>query len=176
LSENERQELEALGNVIEPQRWFSDTISGKVPANERPQFSRIVERMESGYMLLVSKLDRLGRDMIDVVQTICTLTNQGVKVKVLALGDVDLTSTAGKAVLGILVTVAEMARDLLVERTQAGLARAKAEGRKLGCPSRTSENDKERIRAQIQKGVTVSQIARDFDISRASVMALRDAV
>jgi DNA invertase Pin-like site-specific DNA recombinase len=175
-TENQRQELEAIGHVIEPQRWFSDTISGKVPASERPQFSRMVERMEAGDMLLVSKLDRLGRDMIDVVQTIRTLTSQGVKVKVLALGDVDLTSTAGKAVLGILATVAEMERDLLVERTQAGLTRAKAEGKQLGRPSKTTEDEKNVIRKQIDRGVSISQVARDFGISRASVIAIRDSV
>lgn len=173
---NQRQELEAFGHVIQKQRWFSDTISGKVPASERPEFSRMVERMETGDMLVVSKLDRLGRDMIDVVQTIRGLTNQGVKVKVLALGDVDLTSTAGKAVLGILATVAEMERDLLVERTQAGLARAKAEGKQLGRPSKTSEEDKEAIRKRLDAGDTVSQVARDFGISRASVISIRDAV
>lgn len=175
-TENQRQELEAFGHVIQAQRWFSDTISGKVPSSERPEFSRMVERMEAGDMLVVSKLDRLGRDMIDVVQTIRGLTGQGVKVKVLALGDVDLTSTAGKAVLGILATVAEMERDLLVERTQAGLARAKAEGKQLGRPSKTSEEDKEAIRKRLEAGDTVSQVARDFDISRASVISIRDAV
>lgn len=175
-TENQRQELEAFGHTIQAQRWFSDTISGKVPSSERPQFSRMAERMEAGDMLVVSKLDRLGRDMIDVVQTIRGLTNQGVKVKVLALGDVDLTSTAGKAVLGILATVAEMERDLLVERTQAGLARAKAEGKQLGRPSKTSEEAKEAIRKRLEAGDTVSQVARDFEISRASVISIRDAV
>lgn len=174
-TENQRQELEALGYDIQAQRWFAETISGKVPSSERPEFSRMVDRMEAGDMLVVSKLDRLGRDMIDVVQTIRKLTSQGVKVKVMALGDVDLTSTAGKAVLGILATVAEMERDLLVERTQAGLARAKAEGKQLGRPSKTSEETKATIRAQLHAGVTVSQVARDFDISRASVIAIRDA-
>jgi putative DNA-invertase from lambdoid prophage Rac len=136
-TENQRQELEALGHTIQSQRWFSETISGKV-------------------------------------QTIRGLTSQGVKVKVLALGDVDLTSTAGKAVLGILATVAEMERDLLVERTQAGLARAKAEGKQLGRPSKTSEEDKATIRTQLHNGVTVSQVARDFGISRASVISIRE--
>jgi len=174
-TENQRQELEGLGYNIQAQRWFAETISGKVPSSERPQFSCMVERIEAGDMLVVSKLDRLGRDMIDVVQTIRKLDQQGVKVKVMALGDVDLTSTAGKAVLGILATVAEMERDLLVERTQAGLARAKAEGKQLGRPSKTSEEAKATIRAQLHNGVTVSQVARNFNISRASVIAVRDA-
>lgn len=173
-TENQRQELEAMGHTIQAQRWFSDTISGKVQASERPEFRKMMERMEAGDMLVVSKLDRLGRDMIDVVQTIRSLTTAGVRVKVMALGDMDLTSTAGKAVLGILASVAEMERDLLVERTQAGLARAKAEGKQLGRPSKTTEEDRKAILAQLNAGVTVSQVARDFAISRASVISIRD--
>lgn len=173
-TENQRQELEAMGHTIQAQRWFSDTISGKVQASERPEFRKMMERMEAGDMLVVSKLDRLGRDMIDVVQTIRSLTTVGVKVKVMALGDMDLTSTAGKAVLGILASVAEMERDLLVERTQAGLARAKAEGKQLGRPSKTTEEDRKAILAQLNAGVTVSQVARDFDVSRATIISIRD--
>lgn len=175
-TDNQRQELEAMGHAIQAQRWFSDTISGKVPASERPQFSRMLERMEAGDMLVVSKLDRLGRDMIDVMQTIKALTARDIRVKVLALGDTDLTSTAGKAVVGILAVVAEMERDMLVERTQAGLARAKAEGRQLGRPSKTTDADREAIRERLSAGETVSQVARDFGISRATVISIRDTV
>jgi len=173
-TDNQRQELETMGHNIQAQRWFSDTISGKVPASERPEFSRMLERMEAGDMLVVSKLDRLGRDMIDVMQTLRALTAQGIRVKVLALGDTDLTSTAGKAVVGILAVVAEMERDMLVERTQAGLARAKAEGKQLGRPSKTSDTDRDTIRARLVAGESVSQVARDFGISRATVISIRD--
>ena len=175
-TDNQRQELETMGHTIQAQRWFSDTISGKVPASERPEFSRMLERMEAGDMLVVSKLDRLGRDMIDVMQTLRALTGKGIRVKVLALGDTDLTSTAGKAVVGILAVVAEMERDMLVERTQAGLARAKAEGKQLGRPSKTSDTDRDTIRARLGAGESVSQVARDFGISRATVISIRDTV
>lgn len=173
-TDNQRQELETMGHTIQAQRWFSDTISGKVPASERPEFSKMLERMEAGDMLVVSKLDRLGRDMIDVMQTLRALTGKGIRVKVLALGDTDLTSTAGKAVVGILAVVAEMERDMLVERTQAGLARAKAEGKQLGRPSKTSDTDRDTIRARLGGGESVSQVARDFGISRATVISIRD--
>ncbi|MEG0052248.1 MAG: recombinase family protein, partial [Comamonas sp.] len=107
-TENQRKELEDMGQELLPQRWFSDTISGKVPAKERPQFSKLLERMEEGDLLLVSKLDRLGRDMIDVLQTLKTLEERCIRVKVKALGDVDLTSAAGKVTVRVLAAVAEM--------------------------------------------------------------------
>ncbi len=173
-SANQLQELQSLGHEIQPQRWFSDTISGKVPSSERPEFMKMLDRMEAGDMLLVSKLDRIGRDMVDVISTLRSLAARSIKVKVLALGDVDLTSTAGKAVVGILAVVAEMERDLLVERTQAGLARAKAEGTPLGRPSKTSEKDRQQIRERLAKGETVSQVARAFGVSRGTVINVRE--
>lgn len=163
-----------MGFAIQPQRWFTDTISGKVPASERPEFARMLDKLESADMLVVSKLDRLGRDMIDVMQTLRDLTARGIRVKVLALGDTDLTSTAGKAVVGILAVVAEMERDMLVERTQAGLARAKAEGKQLGRPTKTSDADRAIIRTRLGAGESVSQVARDYGISRATVIAIRE--
>lgn len=175
-TENQRKELEGMGHELLSQRWFSDTIYGKVPAKERPQFSKLLERMEADDLLLVSKLDRLGRDMIDVLQTLKTLEERGIRVKVKALGDVDLTSAAGKVTVRVLAAVAEMERDLLVERTQAGLARAKAEGKQLGRPSKTSEEDREAIRQRLHAGESVSQVARDYGISRASVITIRDSV
>jgi putative DNA-invertase from lambdoid prophage Rac len=174
-TENQRQELESLGHELQAQRWFSDTISGKVPAKERPQFSKLLDRMEAGDLLLVSKLDRLGRDMIDVLQTLKTLEERSIRVKVNALGDVDLTSAAGKVTVRVLAAVAEMERDLLVERTQAGLARAKAEGKQLGRPSKTSEEQRHTILARLHAGETVSQLARDYNVSRTSIINIRDA-
>lgn len=174
-TENQRQELAGMGHELLSQRWFSDTISGKVPAKERPQFSKLLDRMEAGDLLLVSKLDRLGRDMIDVLQTLKTLEERSIKVKVNALGDVDLTSAAGKVTVRVLAAVAEMERDLLVERTQAGLARAKAEGKQLGRPSKTSEEQRHTILARLHAGETVSQLARDYNVSRTSIINIRDA-
>lgn len=174
-TENQKQELEGMGYELPDHRWFAETISGKVPAKERPQFARLLDRLEAGDMLLVSKLDRLGRDMIDVLQTLKNLEERSIKVKVKALGDVDLSSAAGRVTVRVLAAVAEMERDLLIERTQAGLKRAKAEGKQLGRPAKTSEEDRQAIRAQLNAGATVSQVARDYSISRASVIAIRES-
>jgi DNA invertase Pin-like site-specific DNA recombinase len=76
--------------------------------------------------------------------------------------------------LAMLSAVAEMERDLLVERTQAGLARAKAEGKRLGRPSKTDESQREAIRVALAGGSTVSQLARDFNVSRATIIGIRD--
>lgn len=91
----------------------------------------MLSKIRDGETLVVAKLDRLGRDAIDVLQTVRTLADRNIKVIVHQLGTTDLTSAAGKLLLSMLAAVAEMERDLLIERTNAGLLRAKAEGRKL---------------------------------------------
>ena len=91
------------------------------------------------------RLDRLGRDAIDVLQTVKHLAERGIKVVVLQLGNANLTAPAGKLLLSMLAAVAEMERDLLIERTQAGLARAKTEGITLGRPSKTALEQRSEI-------------------------------
>ena len=91
----------------------------------------MVDRLEAGDVLVVSKLDRLGRNAMDVRSTVERLAKDGVRVHCLALGGVDLTSAAGKMTMGVIAAVAEFERDLLIERTQAGLTRVKAAGKAL---------------------------------------------
>lgn len=132
-TENQRLELAQAGYQITDEFWFSDRgVSGKTCATQRPHFGILLSKIRSGETLVVSKLDRLGRDAVDVMQTIRLLGDRHVRVIVLQLGSTDLTSAAGKLLLTMLAAVAEMERDLLVERTQAGLQRAKAQGKKLG--------------------------------------------
>lgn len=172
-TENQRLELEAGGYQLD--YWYEDSgVSGGTPAASRPQFAKLLDRIRDGETLVVSKLDRLGRDAIDVQQTVRTLSNRGIRVVVHSLGGTDLASAAGKLMLAMLSAVAEMERDLLVERTQAGLARAKAEGKRLGRPSKTDEGQREAIRAALAGGSTVSQLARDFSVSRATIIGIRD--
>jgi len=176
-AENQRLELEKAGYKIEPEFWFADEgVSGKVAAGERPAFSKMLGQIRRGETLVVSKLDRLGRDAIDVLQTARHLGGRGIKVVVLQLGDTDLTATAGKLLLSMLAAVAEMERDLLVERTQAGLARAKAEGKVLGRPSKTTPEQRSEIRRRLVAGESVSALARAYGVSRASVINIRENV
>jgi putative DNA-invertase from lambdoid prophage Rac len=135
-TENQRVELAQAGYLIPDEFWFSDQgVSGKTCATQRPQFGILLSKIRSGETLVVSKLDRLGRDAVDVMQTIRLLGERSVKVIVLQLGSTDLTSPAGKLLLTMLAAVAEMERDLLVERTQAGLQRAKAQRRPVNSAS-----------------------------------------
>lgn len=173
-AENQRGEIERASYVVD--YWFADVgISGKTPASERPQFRRLLDQIRDGEKLVVAKLDRLGRDAMDVSATIRALAARRIEVVVLQLGSLDLASPAGKLMLTMLAAVAEMERDLLVERTQSGLARAKAEGKTLGRPPKTTGQQKKEIRERRADGASLSGLAREFCLSRATVMRIVEA-
>lgn len=174
-TENQRLELAQAGYPVPDEFWFADRgISGKTCAAQRTEFSNLLSKIRTGETLVVSKLDRLGRDAVDVMQTIRLLGERNVKVIVHQLGSTDLTSTAGKLLLTMLAAVAEMERDLLIERTQAGLQRAKAQGKTLGRPTKTTPEQRLSIRADLRSGKSVSQMAKQHSVSRATVIGIRD--
>lgn len=121
---------------------------------------------------MATKLDRLGRDAQDIGATIKALAARCIEVIVLQLGKLDLTSAADKLMLNMLAAVAEMERDLLVERTQSGLARAKAEGKTLGGPTSTTQEQRAAMARQHQASESISALARTFGISRASIVRI----
>lgn len=175
LTENQRGEIASAGYAVEPHRFVEEQVSGSVSAMQRPGFVKLLERLERGDTLVVTKLDRLGRDSIDVQQTVERFSRDGIRLVVLQLGNLDLTSPAGELMVKMLAAVADFERALIVERTRAGLSRARAEGKRLGRPAKTTDAQRAVIRERLAQGVTVSQVARDFGISRATVITLRDA-
>lgn len=169
-AENQRLEIERAGYAVE--YWFSDTVSGKAHTGQREQFGILLGKLRARDILVVSKLDRLGRDAHDVLATIKGLASIGVEVVVTQLGKLDLTSPAGKLMLAMLAAVAEMERDLIVERTQAGLERAKAQGKALGRPAKTTPEQREMMVEAYRNKASVSSLARQFGISRATVLSV----
>jgi putative DNA-invertase from lambdoid prophage Rac len=169
-ADNQRLEIEAAGHLVD--FWFADVISGKTSASQRPQFAALLAQIRNGETLIVSKLDRLGRDAQDVGATVKLLAARKISVIVLQLGKLDLASAAGKMMLTMLAAVAEMERDLLVERTQSGLARAKSEGKTLGRPSKTTAHQRVEIAAKYMQGESVSSLSRLNGVSRASILAI----
>jgi putative DNA-invertase from lambdoid prophage Rac len=172
---NQVREIEAAGFTIEPRRVVSETISGSVAAAQRPGFVRLLDKLEAGDILVVTKLDRLGRNAMDVRATVDRLAELGARVHCLALGGADLTSAAGKMTMQVIAAVAEFERDLLVERTQAGLARAKAEGKTLGRPGALSHDQREDVIRRLGAGVSVSALAREYATSRQTILRARNA-
>ena len=174
-TDNQVQEIAAAGFSVTPQRTITETVSGSVAASERAGFGRLLDNLESGDVLVVTKLDRLGRNAMDVRATVEALTGLGVRVHCLALGGVDLTSPAGKMTMGVIAAVAEFERDLLIERTQSGLTRAKAEGKTLGRPSALNPAQAAEVRQRLTAGESVAAVARALNTSRQTIMRARAA-
>lgn len=175
LTENQRAQIADAGYKIEARRYVEEKISGSVPALMRPGFKKLLDRMESGDTLVVTKLDRIGRDSIDVQKTVELFTEHGIRLIVLQLGNLDLTSSSGALMVKVLAAVADFERELIVERTIAGQARARAAGTHMGRPSKTTGEQRQAIRSRLAAGKSVSAVARDYKLSRATVMGIRDA-
>jgi putative DNA-invertase from lambdoid prophage Rac len=174
-TDNQIHEIRQAGYTATGKRVVTETISGSVCASERPGFARLLDRMESGDELVVTKLDRLGRNASDVAATVERLAAEGISVVCLQLGKMDLTSPAGRMTMGVLNHVAQFERDLLIERTQSGLSRARAAGTKLGRRPALSDANRAQALAKIAAGETIAQVARDFGVTRQIIMRIRDA-
>ncbi len=174
--QNQIQEIEAAGFEVNHRRVVSETVSGSSAIDQRPGFAKLMDRLEADDVLIVTKMDRLGRNAVDVTQTVERLAGRGVRVHCLALGGVDLTSAAGKMTMQVLGAVAQFERDLLIERTNSGLARAKAEGVALGRPASLTVEEQDAVRAALAAGASVSEVARQYETSRQTIMRVRDAV
>jgi len=154
-------------NVVD-ERVISETVSGSTQAMKREQFKLLVDhKLETNDQLIVLKLDRLGRDNIDVQQTIEKLTKRGIKVISLDLPIKDLSSSEGKLMLQMFSAFAEFERNRIRERTKEGLNRAKSEGKKLGRPNGSIQTEKI-LQCKTEK-LSQSQTAQKLCIGIATV-------
>ena len=128
----QRDALLAAG--VRPQHLYEDLASGR--RDDRPGLAACLKALREGDVLVIWKLDRLGRDLRHLINTVHDLTTQGMGLKVLTGhgAGLDTTTAAGKLVFGIFAALAEFERELIAERTRAGLAAARARGRKGGAP------------------------------------------
>lgn len=168
-TENQLLEIQRAGFDIEDHRVVVDTVSGSVAAIQRPGFKRLLDRLERDDVLVVTKIDRLGRSAMDIRHVVDGLASNGVRVHCLALGGVDLTSVAGRMTMTVLSAMAEFEKGLLVERTQAGLARAKANGKRLGRPPALSADDLTSVRLALDEGVSLGVLAKRYGVSRSAI-------
>ncbi|WP_250538257.1 MULTISPECIES: recombinase family protein [unclassified Caballeronia] len=157
---------------VQDKRIVCENISGAVPAAERPLFAKLMDRLEEGDTLIVTKLDRLGRNNIDVQQTVERLQQTGVHLLCLQLGAVDLTSPAGRLQLQMMAAFAEFERALIAERMTAGRIEAKAKGVKFGRKAVFDEATRAAIRAEFEADRNVSALARKYDTNRTMIQRI----
>jgi len=148
-------------------RTFTDKASGA--SSDRPQLAAALDYIRPGDTLVVWKLDRLGRSLRHLVETVTRLQERGVGFRSLQ-ENIDTTTATGRLVFHIFASLAEFERDLIRERTQAGLAAARARGRLGGRkPVLTADKAAAARRMYESKDMTVAQIARALGVSRATL-------
>lgn len=156
-------------NDIPDNRVIDEIISGGVPAMQRPSFANLVNnKLEAGDSLVVLKLDRLGRDNIDVQQTIDLLRRKGINLICLDLPIADLMSPEGKLMMQLFASFAEFEKSRIIERTHEGLRKAKAKGVKLGRPKGSSIH-RESILIAKEAGLSQNKAAKHLGIGIATV-------
>jgi len=155
------------------ERIYDDVCSGR--ATDRPGLSKALDAAREGDALVVWKLDRIGRSLPHVVGLIGDLQKRGVGLKVLT-GDVDTTTATGRLVFGIFATLAEFERDLIHERTMAGLAAARARGRAGGRPRvMTKPKLKAAMTMMADRDNAARDIAAELGVSLSTLYAYVDA-
>src|SRR5699024_4056280 len=159
-----------LSAGVDPEQFYEDKASGK--KDDRPQLAACLKALRSGDTLIVWKLDRLGLDLRHLVNVVHDLTDRGVGLKVLTGqgAAIDTTTASGKLVLGIFAALAEFERELISERTKAGLASARARGRKGGRPYKMTTAKVRMAAASMgQPGTKVGELCKELGITRQTL-------
>lgn len=171
-SQDAQLQLDALvDSGVQKRDVFADVTSGSRTAIERPGMKRLLDYVESGDTVVVWRIDRLGRSLIDVLNTVNLLRDKGVKIQSLSDG-IDPETTSGRLMLGMLATLAEYERELITERVNAGIAAAKQSGTRFGRPPVDPVVIAEKLdiaRDARAKGRTAEEAARLVGWSRATL-------
>lgn len=166
LDQNPQLQKDAL-KKIGCERIYEDKISGTV--TERPGLQKVKEMLRKGDTLVVWRLDRLGRSLKDLIEWMNYLEGEEVALKSLQ-ENIDTSTSTGKLVFHIFGALAEFERNLIRERTMAGLAAARARGR-LGGRPKALDKDKRQVVVDLyhQKKLTVKRICEMMEISKPTL-------
>jgi DNA invertase Pin-like site-specific DNA recombinase len=149
------------------ERVFTDRASGK--RDDRPGLANALAALQPGDVLVVWKLDRLGRSLKHLVETVAALQQRGIGLKVIT-GGIDTTSATGRLVFGIFAALAEFERELIRERTMAGLTSARARGRVGGRRRKLTPAHLDYARTLLaDPKASVTDVAAIFGVNRATL-------
>lgn len=168
-TDNQRKTIEDAKFQVD--EWHSeDGISGKVDALDRPVFKALMNKVVSGDEVVTVTLDRLGRNAIDILNTVERFKQRGIKLRCLAIGEVDLTSMAGQILVHMLALVADLERQMLSTRTKAGMARTKAQGTLLGRRMKVSYDVLVDCVKRRNEGAVWDVLAADYSVDKNTLL------
>lgn len=170
-SQSLRLQKDALKEAgVKAKDIYSDKVTGKL--DDRPGLDACVKALRKGDTLVIWKLDRLGRSLRHLINLTQELTERGVGLKVISGqgANIDTTTANGRLVFGIFAALAEFERELISERTKAGLASARARGRKGGRRHKLTKSQIRLIQAAMTKPETnVAKLCKELKITRATL-------
>ena len=147
------------------ERIFKEKASGAKA--DRPELARMLDNARKGDVVIVWKLDRLGRSLLQLIETVNLLNERGVQLRSLTENVIDTTTPSGKLVFGVFGLMAEFERDMLRQRTNAGLAAARKRGRVGGRPKSLGPDEIKKAKALLASGqYTKAEVAAEVGASR----------
>lgn len=153
---------------VDPKYIYQDLASGR--KDDRPGLNACLKALQPGNTLVVWKLDRLGRDMKHLVNLIDEMSHKKVGFKVISGAEIDTTTANGRLVFGIFAALAEFERELIRERTQAGLAAARARGRNGGRPRKMDAHTiKMAMAAMSDRNSVAHEVAKRLSITTTTL-------
>ena len=158
--------LKAAGS----ERIFSENASGIV--TDCRGLAKAISALGPGDVLCVTKLDRLGRSLKDVLNTLQTITEKGAGFKVLDNPALDTSNAYGQLLLNVLGALAQFERDLIIARTSEGRARAKAAGRRFGRKPSLTAHQQAEARERRRQGETLMDLAASYGVSHSMISRL----
>ncbi|WP_225220757.1 recombinase family protein [Oerskovia merdavium] len=160
----QRDALRAAG--VDDRHVYVEKASGT--RADRPALRALLEQVHDGDVLVVTKLDRLGRSAAHLARLVSDLVDQGVTLRSLT-ESIDTSTAAGKFMVHMLAALAQMEADLAAERTRAGLEAARARGRVGGRPSVMSPDRLDAAKASLAQGQSIAAVARALGVSPATI-------
>ncbi|MGY3615624.1 recombinase family protein [Bradyrhizobium sp. USDA 10063] len=167
----QEQALKAFG----VSQIFSEKVSG---VRQRQELERLLARLRPGDIVVVTKLDRLARSTLDLLRIIDKIGKAGVGFKSLGDNWADTTTPQGRLMMTVLAGIAEFERELILQRTSDGRARAKAEGKHLGRAPKLTPHQQREALARLAAGEPTRAVARTYNVDHSTIsrLAARSAV
>lgn len=160
----EEQQRELIAHGVQKRNIYRDVYTGTT--TDRPQLNKLVQKLQGGDTLIVTKLDRISRSVSEGAVLIRDLINRGVRIRILAMGDVAMDDTpAGKLIVHIFLSFAEFERDMIVQRTQEG---RRVSGHLGGRPRIPKEKIEHAL--SLLKTESFRQVARETGISKSTLV------
>ena len=160
-------ELHAAGCA----KVYAEKISGA--RSNRPELAKMLKRLDTGDVLIVTRLDRLARSTWDLLNTLDDIAKRGAGFKSLADTWADTTSAHGRLMVTILAGLAEFERELILARTSDGRVRAKARGVKFGRPAALTAHQRQEALQRLGNGEAQADLARSYGVSQATISRLQ---